>query len=229
MAFVPAYREGGGAIEAHPYYIATNTAIEKGEIVKFTVGTGIAAVAGTDFDDPAFGVAAEDHDGSTAGRQSGTEILVYSDPDIVFKVVPKTESTTTGGDATSWIDSSLTAANDVFNGGKIVITDTNSVAGFKVGDVLSITDFANSGGDCTVTGAGGVIAASMKGYIYPGKQSVSCYGFDLNSDGTNIDMDTAGGEALVITDTVWDAAKKEMTVFCKLRLHQLGNYVLAIA
>ena len=57
--FYPAYRKGGGAIEASAYYIASGTAIEKGEIVQYGV-TGVAALSeGTDFDDPAFGVAAE--------------------------------------------------------------------------------------------------------------------------------------------------------------------------
>lgn len=56
--FIPAYREGGGPITARPYYIATTTAIEKGEMVLFTLGVGVAAVAGTDFDDPCIGVAA---------------------------------------------------------------------------------------------------------------------------------------------------------------------------
>ena len=221
--FFPAYRKGGGAIEATTRYIAANVAIEKGEIVQYGV-TGIAALTeGTDFDDPAFGVAAEAHNGSTAGRQSGTEILIYDDPMIVFKHIPKTLSTTTGGDATSWIDSSLTAANDVFNGGKIVIVSTNSITGFNVGDVLTITDFANSGGDCTVTGAGGTIAAGMTGYIYPGYAAIGVFGFDLNSDGMAIDLDTAGGESLIIEDVKWDAQLKEATVFCRLRLHQLGN------
>jgi hypothetical protein len=221
--FYPAYVKGGGAIEATARYIATNVAIEKGEIVQYGV-TGITALTeGTDFDDPAFGVSAENHDGSTPGRQSGTEILVYDNPMIVFQHVPSTESTTTGGDATSWIDSSLTAADDVFNGGHIVITDTNNVAGFSVGDVLTITDFANSGGDCTVSGAGGTIAAGMKGYIYPGYAAIGSYAFDLNSDGMAIDMDTAGGQSLIIEDVKWDAQLKKATVYCRLRLHQLGN------
>ena len=57
-----------------------------GEIVLFTPGTGIASVAGTDFDDPAIGVAAEAHNGTTAGRQSGTEIKVFDSPTAVFSL-----------------------------------------------------------------------------------------------------------------------------------------------
>ncbi len=221
--FYPSHRLGGGAVEATARYIASGTAIEKGEIVQYGV-TGVAALSeGTDFDDPAFGVSAEAHDGSTAGRQSGTEILVYTDPMIVFKHVPKHLSTTTSGDATSWIDSSLGGADDVFNGGKIVIVSTNSVSGFDVGDVLDITDYASSTGDCTVSGAGGTIAAGMTGYIFPGYAAITYYGFDLNSDGMQIDFDTSGGESLVIEDVKWDNQLKEATIYCRLRLHQLGN------
>lgn len=224
MAFVPAYREGGGPIEARTFYIPTATVIEKGEIVQLTPGTGIAVLTeGTDFDDPALGVAAEVH-----AANSGYSILVYCDPDIVYKVVPKTLSTVDSGDATSWIDAEYTAADDIFNGGKIVIVGTNSVSGFSVGDVLDITDFANTGGDFTVTGAGGTIAAGITGYIYPGSLAVGSFAFDLNSDGTNINMKTAGGQSLIIVRTEWDGQKKETTVFCKLRLHQFGNHVVAL-
>jgi len=226
--FIPAYREGGGPIQAHPYYIATGTAIEKGEVVLFTTGVGVAAVDGTDFDDPALGIAAEAHTGTGSGRNIGTEILVYSDPDIVYRVVPKILSTVDSGDATSWVDAEYTAANDVFNGGHIVVVSANSVTGFAANDILNITDFANSGGDFTVTGAGGTIAAGITGYIYPGTRAVGSYAFDLDSDGTNINMKSAGGEALIIKDVAWDASKKEATVFCKLRLHQFGDHVVAV-
>ena len=224
MKFTPAYKMGGGPIEAHPYYIPTATVIAKGQPVQFTAGTGIVVYDATDADDPLLGIAAEDH-----AANSGTELLVYDDPNIYFKCIPTTESTATGGDATNWIDSSLTAADDIFNGGHVVITDTNSVAGFNVGDVLNITDFANAGGDCTVTGAGGTIAAGMKGYIYPGKLAVNSIAFDTAAlPYNNFDMDTAGGETFKFVNVEWDAAKKKATIFFKIRLHQLGNSTLAI-
>ena len=221
--FIPAYREGGGPIVARSFYIPSATVIEKGEIVLFTTGTGIAAVSGTDFDDPALGVAAQDH-----ASGDGTEILVYCDPDIVYKVVPKTESTADSGSTSTWVDAEFTGADDLFNGGVIVITDTNDVEGFNVGDVLKITDFANSGGIFTVSGAGGTVTAGMKGYVYPGQLAVGCYAFDLDSDGTNIDLKSAGGESLVVVGTQYNPQKKETTVFSKLRLHQFGNYVVAL-
>jgi hypothetical protein len=229
MIFTPAYREGGGPINAHTYYIATGTAVVKGSPVTFTVGTGIAAYDATDADDPIIGIAAEDHDGSTAGRESGTEILIYDDLDLVYKCIPTTESTVDSGDATSWIDAEYTAADDVFNGGKIVITETNGIAGFNVGDVLDITDFANSGGDFTVTGAGGTIAAGIKGIVYPGKLAVQSHAFDaIATTFNNFNMKTAGGETFVITDVVWDPAKKKATIFFKIRLHQLSTHYIAL-
>jgi len=225
MIFTPAYRMGGGPIESHPYYIPTATAIVKGQVVCFTPGTGIVAYDATDADDAILGIAAEAHDAN-----SGYVLWVYDAPDIVFKCIPATESTTTGGDATSWIDSTLTAADDIFNGGRIVITDTNSVAGFSVGDVLEITDFANSGGDATVSGASGTIAAGMKGYIFPGKLAVNCHAFDaIATTYNNLDMDTAGGETFNIVNVEWDPAKKKSTVYFLIRMHSLGNDGLTIS
>jgi hypothetical protein len=43
----------------YPYEIDGSTAIERGEVVLFTPSTGIEAVSGTDFNDPAIGVAVE--------------------------------------------------------------------------------------------------------------------------------------------------------------------------
>lgn len=229
MIFTPVKREGGGPITPHPYYIPTGTVIVKGMTLGYTIGTGVVIYDGSDADDPIIGIAAESHDGTTAGRNVGTEILVYDEPDIIFACIPTTVSTVDSGDSTSWIDAEYTAANDVFIGGHIVIVSTNSVAGFAVGDVLTITDFANSGGDFTVTGAGGTIAAGITGIIYPGYGAVSCITFDtIATPFNNLDMKTAGGETFKIKDVVWDAAKKKATIYFKIRLHVWGNSTLAI-
>ena len=45
------------------------------------------------------------------------------------------------------------------------------------------------------------------------------YGWDLNSDGTDIDYTSSGGEALVLIDA--DPANK--LAYFKARLHQFGN------
>jgi hypothetical protein len=224
MIFTPAYRRGGGAINANAYYIATATAVTKGQPLTFTVGTGIAVYDATDADDPIIGIAAEDH-----AANSGTSILVYDDPSIVFKCIPATLSTVDSGDATSWVDAEFTGADDLFNGGHIVIVSTNSVSGFNTGDVLTITDFANTGGDFTVSGAGGTIAAGMTGYVYPGPLAGDCIAFDaIATTYDNLDMKTAGGQTFKVVNVEWDAAKKKATIYFIIRLHQLGNSTLAI-
>jgi hypothetical protein len=229
MIFTPAKRRGGGAIEANEYYIDTAAAVVKGSPVVFTVGAGITAYDATDADDPIWGIAAEDHDGSTAGRESGYKILIWDDPDIVFKCIPATLSTVDSGDSTSWVDAEFTGADDLFNGGHIVVVSTNSVSGFNVGDVLAITDFANSGGDFTVTGAGGTIAAGITGYVYPGPKAGNCIAFDaIATTFNNLNMKSAGGETFKIVNVEWDPAKKRATIYFMIRLHQQSTHYTAL-
>ena len=60
MAYFYWARSLGGAPVGRPtpMYIPAASVIEAGEVVLYTPGTGIAAVAGTDFDDTSAGVAA---------------------------------------------------------------------------------------------------------------------------------------------------------------------------
>ena len=200
--------------------IATGTVIEKGELVKFTPGTGVVAVAGTDFDDPAIGVAAEAHDGSTAGRQVGLKIKVYTSPTAVFANTPKKALTATGGSTTTFVDSSiLPATDDYFNGGSLQIL-TCAADSDLVGKRVAISDFTGTGG--TITLGETLTAALASGdtaYLCPGPYAISAYGWDTDANGTEIDFESSGGEALQIVDVDPDT----FTVFVKLRLHQLGN------
>lgn len=227
--FVPSYRLGGGEMVAKPRYIVAATAITKGQMVLLTTGIGVADLADQDQDDPIYGVSAEAHDGSTAGRQSGTEILIYDDPNIIFEWIGDHLSTTTSGDGTSWIDSSLAlGANDLLNGGFIKIVDANSVAGFSAGDILEITDYVTSGGDVTVTGAGGTIASGMTGYVYPGKQIEGHFGLSLDSGHDDLDLDTSSGQSIQIYEVKRDTANARGRIFVKLRIHGFGSATAAI-
>jgi len=201
-------------------YIATGTVIELGEIVAFTPGTGVVATTGTDLDGPSIGVSAEAHDGSTAGRQVGLKIKVYTSPSAVFVNTPKNALTATGGSTTTFVDSSiLPATDDYFNGGYIQIL-TCAADSDLVGKRVLISDFTGSGG--TITLAETLTAALASGdtaYLCPGPLALSAYGWDLDSDGMEIDFESSAGEGLVIVDV--DPATFQ--VFVKLRLHQLGN------
>jgi hypothetical protein len=210
---------GHPAARIMEFPIAAATAIELGEIVKMTPGTGIEACSGTDFDDPVVGVAAEAHDGSTAGRQSGTKIKVYCSPTAVFKRKPRGAITATGGSTTTFVDSNLKDLDDLYNGGKLHIVACAADATLN-GKIVDISDYTGTSGTITI---GETLAAALASgdtaYLLPGKLAIGEYSFDLDSDGTDIDWETAGGEALQIVDSNPDTFE----LFVMLRLHQFGN------
>jgi hypothetical protein len=204
--------------------IVTNTAIELGEMVKL-VGGFIVAVGDQDSDDPYLGIAAEPHDGASDG-QTGLKIRVYCSPTAVFKCKPHVVSTADSGNGTTWVDGELVAAagyaDDLLNGGYLKLSEKAAASTLTdaLGKLYAITDFAVATGTCTGVFAGNV-AAGDKAIILP---PVGSKGWDLNSDGTNLDLKANGGESIIIVDV--DTATEE--VYCKLRLHQLGEHVLAL-
>lgn len=219
-----AYNKSGKASNPVPYYIAGATAIEMGEMVLFTPGTGVAAVAGTDFDDPALGISSENHDGATAGRQSGNEIKIYSDTDDVFSLVPKNIITATGGSATTFVASGLLPqTNDIWNGGYLQIV-TCAADSSMIGKKIKITDSTGSTGTLTFDTQPAAFASGDTAYLCPGPLAIGAYGWDLDSDGMEVDWDTSGGEALVLIDV----DPETFTTYWALRLHQLGNGPAAI-
>jgi hypothetical protein len=204
-----------------PYAIATGTAIEKGEVVKLVNGL-VVAIGDADQDDPYLGVAAEAHDGATAdGRQTGLEILIYDDPADIFSLHTTTVQTLTGGSTTTAVFSGLLpATDDIWNGGMIEIV-TCAADSSLVGRKVSISDHTGSGG--TLTLAETLPAALASGdtiKLCPGNRAKGHYAWDLNSDGTDIDVDATGaGEALYCEG----ADPANFNVFFRLRLHQRGN------
>jgi hypothetical protein len=204
--------------------IAANTAIELGEMVKLSGGF-IVAVGDQDSDDPYLGIAAEPHDGASDG-QTGLKIRVYCSPTAVYKCKPGTVSTADSGDGTTWVDGELIAAagysDDLLNGGYLKLSEKAAASTLTdgLGKVYAISDFAVATGTCTGVFAGNV-AAGDKAIILP---PVGSLGWDLNSDGTNLDMKANGGESIIIVDV--DTETEE--VYCKLRLHQFGDSTLAI-
>ena len=219
--FKYAYRQGGenGVMNPREYYIATGTAIEEGEIVLQTPGTGIAAVSGTDFNDPAIGIASENHDGSTAGRQSGTAIKVYDDPNCVFSLKSTNVITATDGSTTTFVVAGLLPQTDnLWIGGYLEIVSCAADSSLN-GKMIKITDSTGSTGTLTFDTQIAAFASGDTAYLHPGKLAIGEYGWDLTSDGTDVDWDTSGGEALVLVD----ADPERKLSYWKLRLHQLGN------
>lgn len=204
-----------------PFPIASATAIELGEVVKLSAGF-VVAVGDQDQDDPYLGVAQEPHDGSTSGRQSGTVIKVYCSPTAVFKTKPPSV-VADSGNTTTIVDASYgTIANDEMNGGalKLVSLGTSSTLTLAPGKVVTVTDFVTSTGTFTGTFTGGTTAGDTYKLFPP----VGAHSFDLNSDGTNFDFNSTGGESLEIVQN--DFVNE--WIYFKLRLHQLASYPVAL-
>lgn len=207
-----------------PFYIAAATAIEKGEIVLFTPGTGIAAVAGTDFNDPAIGVATEPHNGSSDGRQSGTEIKVTCSPTAVFALRSTNIITATGGSTTTFVVAGLLPQTDnLWIGGYLEVV-TCAADSSLVGKMIKITDSTGATGTLTFGTQGAAFAAGDTAYLHPGPLCVGEYGWDLTADGTDVDWDTDGGEALQLVG----ADPEQKLSYWKLRLHQFATHPAAL-
>lgn len=207
------------------YDIAAATAIEKGEMVKLTNGL-VVAVGDTDSDDPYLGVSAVSHDGATVdGVQTELTIPIYDDPQDVFALYPTKAITATGGSTTTFVDSSLLpATDDILNSGAIKIV-TCAADSSLVGRVVKISDFTGSGGTITLAETlPAALAAGDTAYLCPGSRAVGQYGWDLVSDGDDVDWETNGGESLLFVGS--DTVKFE--AHFKLRSHLKGNNVTAI-
>lgn len=201
-------------------YIPTATAIEEGEIVDFTPGTGVIVLAGpTDFDDPAKGVAKNAH-----AANSGTEIEVSESPSAVYRSDCTNVITATGGSTTTFVVSGLLPqTDDLWNGGmlKIISCAANSELN---GKKIPITDCTGSSGTLTFATQPSAFASGDTAYLCPGKLAIGEYGWDLTSDATEVDWDTNGAESLELVDS----DPEKMQAFFKLRLHKGAGYPKAV-
>jgi hypothetical protein len=197
-----------------PFVIPTATAIEQGEIVKHTPGTGIAAIGDADQDDPYMGAAINAH---TAN--SGTEIKISASPTAVYSHGCGNTITATGGSTTTFVVSGLLPqTDDLWIGGYLQIIACAADSSLN-GKRIKITDSTGSSGTLTFAAQAAAFASGDTAYLCPGPLAIGSYGWDLDSDGMNIDWDTSGGESLVLVD----ADPANMKSFWMLRLHQLGN------
>lgn len=211
---------GNKTPQIKPFYIPTATAIEFGEMVKFTPGTGVAVVAGTDFDDAALGVSTQEHEAN-----SGTVLNVSFSPTAVYKLKPSNIITATGGSTTTFVVAGLLPqTNDLWNGGKLKIVTCAADASL-VGKIIDITDSTGSTGTLTFATQPAAFASGDTAMLCPGPLAIGEYGWDLTSDGTDVDWDTSGGEALQLVDVDVDT----FTTYWKIRLHQFANDGLTIS
>jgi hypothetical protein len=203
-----------------PFYIPTATAIEQGEVVLFTPGTGIAVVAGTDLDDPPVGVAVNAHEAS-----SGYEIKVSASPTAVYAHKCNNVITATGGSTTTFICAGLLPqTDDLWNGGYLEVV-TCAADSSLIGKRIKITDSEGSSGTLTFATQPAAFASGDTAKLCPGPLALTTYTWNLDSDGMNIDWDAvATGSGI----TLVDADPANMIAFFIFRLHQFGNYPKAL-
>jgi hypothetical protein len=198
------------------------TAIEKGEPIDFTQGTGVIVLAGpTDFDDPIFGVSNEEKE----ANDGKTEIEVILDPSAIYKHKADKAYTLTGGSTTTAVDSSLVPqTNDFWKNGAIKIV--NCVADPSLnGKIVKIS--ASTGATGTLTLAETLPTALASGdtiLLVPGDYARGYFGFDLIASAMAPDYDAIGGECLQFLYSNTDT----METFWKFRLHKFGAHVGAL-
>lgn len=204
-----------------PLHIPTATAVEQGEIVDFTPGTGVIVMGatGTDFDGPAIGAAINAH-----AANSGTEIKVSASPTAVYRHNCGNIITATGGSTSTFVVAGLLPqTDDIWNGGMLQVV-TCAADPTMVGKRIKITDCTGLTGTLTFAVQGAAFAAGDTARLCPGVLAIGEFGWDLDADGTNVDWSTSGGEALVLVD----ADPANMAAFFMLRLHRFGNGAAAL-
>ena len=208
--------------------IATGTVIEQGELVSFTVGTGVIAIAApTDMDDPFLGIAAEPHDGATAGRQVGLliKVLVPDERPLDIGWDCTNTLTATGGSTTTFVISGLVPqTNNIWKGGAIQVL-TCAADSTMIGKRIPLTASTGSSGTLTFSTQTAAFASGDTCRLCPGDLAFTGHTWNLTSDGMNIDWDAAAvGEALML----YSADPTNMTVTFRQRLSLLADNARAI-
>lgn len=191
-------------------YVPDATAIEKGEPIIYTAGTGVAVIAApTDFDDPIYGVSMVEK----AASDGTTQIdVVEASPYDIFKYKCTKVYTLTGGSTTTAVDSSIVPQTDNFwIGGAIKIVTCAADSGL-IGRVVKISDSTGATGSLTLAETlSAALAAGDTIQLCPGYMAHDYLGYDLDSDSMNPDWDAIGGNVLRIYDTNPDAMEVRFT------------------
>ena len=174
------------------YLIPTATAVDAGEPVQFTQGTGVITIAqASDFDDYILGVATAAH-----AANSGTSIELTYSPTAIYVYHASKTYTATGGSTTTIVDSSLLPQTDDFwIGGAVKIVSCAADSSLN-GKVISITDSTGSSGTLTFATQAAAFAASDTFQLCLGKYAENHLGYDLSADSLHPDFDADGGATL---------------------------------
>lgn len=184
-------------------YVPNATAIEQGEPINYTAGTGVVVLPSpTDFDDYIDGVSMVEK----AASDGTTYIDVSVSPTAIYKYKAAKAYTLTGGSTTTAVIASLMPqTNDIWIGGAIKIISCAADSSLN-NRVFKISDSVGSTGTLTLSETlPSTLASGDTIYLCPGYMAHNYLGWDLDSDAMNPDYAAVGGEVLRLYATSPDA------------------------
>lgn len=170
------------------------TAIEHGEPIDFTQGTGVIVLAGpTDLDDPVPFVSVNEKEAS----DGQTQLEAIPTEGVVFKYHASDAYTATGGSTTTFVDSSLVPQTDNFwKNGAIQIVSCAADSSLN-GKIVKIASSTGSTGTLTLAETlPAALAAGDTAYLCLGEYAKNHLGYDLTADAMHPDFDADGGNVL---------------------------------
>lgn len=188
-------------------YVLNATAIEQGEPIIYTPGTGVAVVAApTDFDDPIDGVSMIEK----VAADGTTYIDVSVSPTAIYKYKAAKSYTLTGGSTTTAVIASLMPqTNSLWKGGAIKIIACAADSSLN-GRVYKISDSTGATGTLTLSETlPATLASGDTIYLCPGYMAHNYLGWDLDSDAMNPDYAAVGGNVLRLHATNPDAMESQ--------------------
>lgn len=202
------------------FYVADGTAIAKGEVVRFTAGTGIERLnSRSTFVEPIIGVSMQEKEAS----DGVTEIEISYSPTAIYKYSAKRPITIDSGSTTTAVVSDM-ATNDVehlFIGGAIRIVSCAADSTLE-GKIVGVTGFSQSDGTLTLGETlPNALAGSDTIRLVPGFIAEGYAKWDLDSDSMNPDLGSIGGSALRFINS----NPETMESFWQFFKHQFGSTV----
>jgi hypothetical protein len=190
------------------YYVPDATALEAGEPVRFTQGTGLVVLSdNTNLQDRILGINTKEK----AANDGVTYLPISISPTAKYTYKCDKTYTATGGSTTTLEDSSLVPDTaDVWIGGAVKIVSCAADSSLN-GRIISISDSATSG---VLTLAETLPAAIASGDTYnlcPGYMLKDYIGWDLSSDSMDIDFDADGGAVVKMVSSNPDTMEMVVT------------------
>jgi hypothetical protein len=225
--FEPVFNTMTGSVPAPvEYELTPNTAFSAGDMVILTNNKVAKAAAGAT---NVLGVMAETFTTTTNPSAATTKGRVYDNPFNVYRCTfsDQTDSTATGGSATTLVDTTLsTLADDVWNGALLYV-----YGGTSSGSLRTVADYTGATDTLTVSEAFPTAIDTTSKYIILGggiaageNINIGTIGVDLKDENTLDANATTASEAgpLVVMPTPVEDIKNHLALRVMIRKHRFN-------